>query len=95
MKLSSFAYIAGGLSLISFISLIHRIHFSKNTSTLPWYYLGLNFSVQLLYGIYAYVNGLYPILVTSIIFGFGLMYIIYIKANFPEEGISSNKKRSN
>ena len=83
MKYAFLAYIAGGLSLISFVSLLHRVHFSKNTSSLPWYYLIINLSVQILYGIYAFSNKLFPILTTSIIFGSGLIYICYIKYKFP------------
>ena len=92
MKYSFLAYIAGALSLISFVSLLHRVHFTKNTSTLPWYYLFLNLSVQLLYGFYAYSNKLLPIFATSIIFGVGLIYIIYVKYNHPHEEIEQNEK---
>lgn len=96
MKNEQLAYVAGALSMISFFSLVHRVHFTKNTSTLPWYYLVLNISVQILYGIYAITNNLNAIMITSIIFTSGLFYIFFIKFNHPDGSqVDQSKKDLN
>lgn len=96
MKNEKLAYLAGALSMVSFFSLVHRVHFTKNTTTLPWYYLFLNISVQICYGIYALSNSLTAIMITSIIFTLGLTYIMYIKFKHPDGSqVDQSKKDLN
>ena len=70
---------AGFLSLISFSSLVQRIHSTYNTDSLPWAWISINICAQLLSFTYGILNGAYGIFIPNTLFIIGLSYILYIK----------------
>jgi hypothetical protein len=70
---------AGILGLISFSSLIKKIHESHNTTSLPWTWIYVNFIGQMLAFIYGVVNKSYGIFIPCFVFLVGLIYILYVK----------------
>lgn len=83
-----------GINMISFVTLVKRIHETKNTTTLSWYYLlGIIFA-QVLFLIYAQINKAYGILYPTILLLVGLLYIGYIKFVYTEEVLAKLKKEA-
>jgi uncharacterized protein with PQ loop repeat len=80
------------INMISFFTLLQRIHETKNTSSLSWYYLLGIILAQILFLIYGYVNSAYGILYPTIILFIGLLYIAYIKFIYTEEVLERMKK---
>ena len=70
---------AGILGLISFSSLIMKIYRTNNTESLPWTWILLNITAQLLSLIYGIKNNAVGIYIPNSIFLCGLMYIFYVK----------------
>jgi uncharacterized protein with PQ loop repeat len=81
-----------GINMISFITLLKRVHETKNTSTLSWYYLSGIILAQILFLVYAYVNKAYGILYPTIFLFLGLLYIGYIKLVYTEEVLAKEKE---
>jgi hypothetical protein len=77
------------INIISFGVLLKRVHDTKNTSTLSWYYLSGIIVSQILFLIYAQINKAYGILYPTIFLLMGLLYIAYIKF------IYNNGKKNN
>ena len=78
-KYESLIGVAGILGLISFSSLIQQIYQTRNTASLPWSWIYVNFIGQLLAFIYGVANKSYGIYIPCFIFLLGLVYIFYIK----------------
>jgi len=76
--------IAGVLGLISFSTLIQTVYTSHNTTSLPWTWIIINISAQILSFAYGIVNNAYGIYIPNFIFLAGLVYILYIKLNHKE-----------
>ena len=70
---------AGILGLVSFSSLIMKIYRTNNTESLPWTWILLNITAQLLSLIYGIKNNAVGIYIPNSIFLCGLMYIFYVK----------------
>ena len=83
---------AGFLSLISFSSLVQRIHSTYNTDSLPWAWISINICAQLLSFTYGILNGAYGIFIPNTLFIIGLSYILYIKL-FKKKKIGRTEKR--
>ena len=79
MKFEALVGIAGMLGLISFSTLIQRIYTTHNTDTLPWTWLALNITAQLLSFTYGVANKAFGIYIPNSIFLIGLLYITYVK----------------
>ena len=77
--------IAGVIGLISFSTLIQKIYVSHNTESLPWSWVILNLSAQVLSLAYGILNNAYGIYIPNFLFLAGLAYILYIKLNHVEE----------
>jgi hypothetical protein len=73
--------VAGVLGLISFSALIQKIYDTHNTTSLPWIWLGMNLTAQILSLIYGIGNGSFGIIIPNLLFLAGLFYILYIKLN--------------
>jgi hypothetical protein len=80
------------INMISFITLLKRIHETKNTSTLSWYYLLGIILAQILFLIYAEINKAYGILYPTIFLLLGLLYIAYVKIVYTEEVLEKLKQ---
>jgi hypothetical protein len=81
--------IAGILGLISFSSLIQKIHETRNTISLPWTWVLMNIAAQSLSFTYGIINGAYGIFIPNFLFLSGLAYIFYVKSN--EKPIENKK----
>lgn len=73
--------IAGVIGLISFSTLIQKIYETHNTTSLPWSWIVLNISAQVLSFAYGVINNAYGIYVPNFLFLVGLCYIMYVKIN--------------
>ena len=58
-KYESLIGIAGIIGLISFSSLIQKIYETHNTTSLPWIWVSMNITAQILSLIYGIVNSAY------------------------------------
>jgi len=79
MKFEALVGIAGTLGLVSFSTLIQRIYDTRNTDTLPWSWIALNITAQILSFTYGVANHAYGIYIPNTIFIIGLLYILYVK----------------
>ena len=73
--------IAGVLGLISFSTLVQTIYTSHNTTSLPWSWVIINITAQVLSLVYGLVNNAYGIYIPNFLFLAGLVYIMYVKLN--------------
>jgi len=71
------------LNMGSFFTLIQKVHLTKNTSSLPWYYLFGNILAQILLFTYGIINNAYGLYIPTIFLFSGLVYIGYIKITYP------------
>ena len=78
-KYESLIGIAGIFGLVSFSSLVQKIYDTHNTTSLPWTWIILNISAQVLSLIYGLTNKAYGIYIPTILFLSGLLYILYVK----------------
>ena len=77
-KYESLIGVAGILGLISFSSLIQQIYQTRNTASLPWSWIYVNFIGQLLAFIYGVANKSYGIYIPCFIFLTTLKPLRYI-----------------
>ena len=73
--------LAGVLGLMSFSALIQKIYDTHNTTSLPWIWLGINITAQVLSLLYGFANNAYGIIIPNLLFLAGLFYILYVKIN--------------
>jgi len=73
--------IAGVLGLISFSTLVQTVYTSHNTTSLPWSWVIINITAQILSLVYGLVNNAYGIYIPNFLFLAGLVYIMYVKLN--------------
>ena len=76
--------IAGVLGLISFSTLVSTVYTTHNTTSLPWSWVIINITAQVLSFIYGLVNNAYGIYIPNFLFLAGLVYILYTKLNHTE-----------
>jgi uncharacterized protein with PQ loop repeat len=76
--------IAGMLGLVSFGSLLLKIYETHNTVSLPWTWILMNLTAQVLSVIYGIANNSIGITIPCIIFVIGLMYIFFVKMYHKE-----------
>lgn len=67
------------LNMSSFFTLLYNVYDTKNTSTLPWKWVFLNMSAQILLITYGVLNGAWGIYLPTIFLLTGLIYIGYVK----------------
>jgi uncharacterized protein with PQ loop repeat len=91
-KYELLATAAMAINMISFVTLIRRIHVSKNTSSLSWYYLSGIILAQILFLIYSYANKAYGIFYPTILILSGLLYISFVKFTYTEEVLARLEK---
>ena len=61
-----------------YILLAYRLH---NTTSLPWSWVIINITAQVLSLVYGLVNNAYGIYIPNFLFLAGLVYIMYVKLN--------------
>lgn len=79
------------INMGSFFTLIRKVHMTKNTSSLPWYYIFGNMLAQILLFTYGFINNAYGLYIPTIFLFSGLLYIGYIKLNYPSPTIILKK----
>ena len=79
-KFESLIGVAGIMGLISFSSLLATIYETHNTTSLPWTWIIMNLSAQVLSLVYGIVNGSWGIVLPGILFLIGMFYILYVKS---------------
>jgi len=82
-KFESLIGVAGIFGLVSFSSLIQKIYDTHNTTSLPWTWLIMNLSAQVLSLLYGLANKAYGIYIPTSLFLIGLIYILYVKIKHP------------
>lgn len=80
-RFESLVGVAGILGLISFSTLLKEIYNTHNTTSLPWTWILMNLTAQLLSLIYGIGNMSYGIVLPGLLFLSGLLYILYVKFN--------------
>jgi hypothetical protein len=70
-------------NIASFFTLIRKVHLTKNTISLPWYYVIGNIVSQILLFTYGYINNAYGLYIPSIFLFSGVLYIAYVKLMYP------------
>lgn len=75
------------MNMGSFFTLIQKVHYTKNTSSFPWYYLVGNIIAQLLLITYGIINGAYGLYGPTFILLLGLLYIVYVKMTYNDTEI--------
>lgn len=80
------------LNMSSFFTLLYNVYITKNTSTLPWKWVFLNISAQILLITYGALNGAWGIYLPTIFLISGLFYIGYIKWKY-ENGTQKQKEK--
>lgn len=78
-KFESLIGVAGIMGLISFSSLLATIYETHNTTSLPWTWIIMNLSAQVLSLVYGIGNGSWGIVLPGILFILGMFYILYVK----------------
>ena len=78
-KFESLIGVAGIFGLVSFSSLIQKIYDTHNTTSLPWTWIIMNLSAQVLSLLYGLANKAYGIYIPTSLFLIGLIYILYVK----------------
>jgi hypothetical protein len=76
--------IAGMMGLVSFGSLLLKIYETHNTVSLPWTWILMNLTAQVLSVIYGVANNSIGITLPCIVFVLGLLYILFVKINHKE-----------
>lgn len=94
MKFEALVGIAGILGLVSFSTLIQKIYDTHNTTSLPWTWIALNITAQLLSMIYGIANGAYGIYIPNSLFLLGLLYIFYVKVMHKPKNEKEAKERN-
>ena len=94
MRFEALVGIAGILGLVSFSTLIQKIYDTHNTTSLPWTWVGLNISAQVLSFIYGVANGAYGIYIPNTLFLMGLFYIFYVKVMHKPKNEAEERERN-
>ena len=82
-KYQILAAIAGFISILSFASLVLRVHLTKEAEQLTYTWLFMGLTSQILVCIYGYINNSYGLYVPTLILISGLFYILYVKLYYP------------
>jgi len=94
MKFEPLVGIAGILGLVSFSTLIQKIYDTHNTSSLPWTWVALNITAQVLSFTYGVANNAYGIYIPNSLFLLGLLYILYVKVMHVPKNEAEEKERN-
>lgn len=78
-KYEFLAGFASSLGVIAFMSIVHRVYYSHNTTSLTTASLFSNLIAQTFLFIYAYTNGLKGLIYPIYLYVFGIIYILYVK----------------
>jgi hypothetical protein len=85
--------VAGALGLTSFGTLVWRVYQTHNTTSLPYSWILLNLSAQILAGTYGVLNGAWGIYGPSSVFIAGLIYVLYVKyfeQTYPKKPVNGD-----
>jgi uncharacterized protein with PQ loop repeat len=83
-KYQLIAVIACILTIISFSSLVLRVHMTKETEHLTYTWIALVLTAQSLLVVYGVINNSYGIYVPASILIVGVFYILYVKLHFSD-----------
>ena len=85
-KYQIIAVISGIFSITAFSSLVLRVHMTKETDHLTFTWIFLALTAQILLCIYGLINNVYGIYVPAASLSAGILYILYIKLNYDNNG---------
>ena len=80
-------------NISSFFTLIQKVHYTKNTTSFPWYYLIGNLIAQIMLISYGVINGAYGLYLPAILLLLGVLYLIYVKIAYKDKVVV--KKQTN
>lgn len=80
-------------NISSFFTLIQKVHYTKNTTSFPWYYLIGNLIAQIMLISYGVINGAYGLYLPAILLLFGVLYLIYVKIAYKDKVVVSPQRR--
>jgi uncharacterized protein with PQ loop repeat len=86
-KYQIIAFISGIFTLFAFSNLVSRVHFTQNTEHLTYVWVASVLTAQSLLVIYGIINKSYGIYIPATILVVGILYILYTKINYEENGI--------
>jgi len=91
-KFEALVGMAGTIGLLSFSTLLQRIYKTHNTESLPWAWVAMNITAQLLSLSYGIANHAYGIFIPNSLFLIGLTYILYVKLVHKPKDTETDKK---
>jgi hypothetical protein len=94
MRFEALVGIAGLLGLVSFSTLIQKIYDTHNTDSLPWTWIALNITAQVLSFTYGVANNAYGIYIPNSFFIIGLLYILYVKLMHKPKNEKEDRERN-
>jgi len=75
---------AGIFTILGFTNLVLYVHITKKTEHLSYLWIFLILTAQILLMIYGFLNDSYGLYIPPLIMVLGILYIIYIKANYEK-----------
>ena len=93
-KYQIIAVISSILTILAFSNLIFNVHMTKETEHLSFIWIFLVLTAQSLLVVYGLINNSFGIYVPASILILGVLYVIYIKANYSNTKLIEDELRS-
>ena len=93
-KYQIIAVISSILTILAFSDLIFNVHMTKETEHLSLIWIFLVLTAQSLLVVYGLINNSFGIYVPASILILGVLYVIYIKANYSNTKLIEDELRS-
>ena len=84
LKHEELVFMSGIISIIAFSLFVHRVHTTKNTDNLTFFWIFLIIIAQTLLVIYGKINNIQGLYIPAFVFIVGVLYILYIKIIYKE-----------
>lgn len=93
-KYQIIAVISSILTILAFSNLIFNVHMTKETEHLSLIWIFLVLTAQSLLVVYGLINNSFGIYVPASILILGVLYVIYIKANYSNTNLIEDELRT-
>jgi uncharacterized protein with PQ loop repeat len=93
-KYQIIAVISSILTILAFSNLIFNVHITKETEHLSLIWIFLVLTAQSLLVVYGLINNSFGIYVPASILILGVLYVIYIKANYSNTNLIEDELRT-
>jgi uncharacterized protein with PQ loop repeat len=93
-KYQIIAVISSILTILAFSNLIFNVHMTKETEHLSLIWIFLVLTAQSLLVVYGLINNSFGIYVPASILILGVLYVIYIKANYSNTKLIEDELRT-